>query len=353
MTPVVGTPAIGPPDVTASGDRPVRVLEALDYHTEGEPMRIVRDGGPDLPGATMLERSQRFARAHDDLRRLVLFEPRGHAAMCAAFLVPPSDPEADTGIVFVEPLGVVHMCGHGAIAIATMLVETGRVVAHEPDTAVTLDTAAGQVKARVHVRDGRVVGATIRNVASYSALLDGTVGVAGVGTVSFDLAYGGHFYALVAARPLGFELVPSEAPRLVETGERIRAAIEAEFSPVHPEGEQAKGMVYVQFYGPARTPGATLRNAVVVAPAGLDRSPCGTGTSARLANLWARRAIGIDQAFVHESIIGSRFEGRIVGTTRVGPYEAVIPEVRGRAWLSAMTQLVLKADDPFPNGFLL
>jgi len=319
MTPGVGTPAIGPPDVTASGDRPVRVLEALDYHTEGEPMRIVRDGGPDLPGATMLERSQRFARAHDDLRRLVLFEPRGHAAMCAAFLVPPSDPEADTGIVFVEPLGVVHMCGHGAIAIATMLVETGRVVAHEP----------------------------------YSALLDGTVGVAGVGTVSFDLAYGGHFYALVAARPLGFELVPSEAPRLVETGERIRAAIEAEFSPVHPEGEQAKGMVYVQFYGPARTPGATLRNAVVVAPAGLDRSPCGTGTSARLANLWARRAIGIDQAFVHESIIGSRFEGRIVGTTRVGPYEAVIPEVRGRAWLSAMTQLVLKADDPFPNGFLL
>jgi len=339
--------------MTTAGGPTLRVLDALDYHTEGEPMRIIRAGGPDLPGPTMLERSRHFAAAHDDLRRLVLFEPRGHAAMCAAFLVPASDPAADTGVVFVEPVGVVHMCGHGAIAIATMLVETAQVAAQEPETLITLDTAAGRVTARVQVQDGRVQGTTVRNVASYSALLDAKVKVAGVGTVGFDLAYGGHFYALVEARRLGFELEPPEATRLVEVGERIRAAIEAEFPLVHPEGEQSKGLVYVQYYGPARSPGAALRNAVVVAPGGLDRSPCGTGTSARLANLWARRLLAVGEPFVHESIIGTRFTGRIVETTRVGPYEGVVPEVTGRAWLSGLNQLVVRTDDPFPAGFRL
>lgn len=330
-----------------------RVLSALDYHTEGEPMRIVQGGVPPLPGRTMLERSAAFAAEHDDLRRLILYEPRGHAAMCAALLVPPCDPEAHAGVVFLEPLGVVHMCGHGAIAIATMLVETGAVAAREPETTVTLDTAAGRVTARVHVEGGRVTGATIRNVASYAALLDARVSVPGLGPVVFDLAYGGHFYALVDAAPLGFALEPAEAPRLIEVGERIRRAIEAEVPLVHPEGPQSQGLLYVQFSGPPRHPRAHLRNAVVVAPAGLDRSPCGTGTSARLATLWARGRIALDCPFVHESILGTLFEARLVGTARVGPYEAVIPEITGRAYLSALTQLVLRPDDPFPAGFLL
>ena len=331
----------------------LRVLSALDYHTEGEPMRIVTGGVPTLPGRTMLERSGHFAAQHDDLRRLVLYEPRGHAAMCAALLVPPSDPEAHAGIVFVEPLGVVHMCGHGAIAIATMLVETGAVPMRAPETAVVLDTAAGRVTARVHVEGDRVVGATIRNVPSYSALLDAKVTVPGLGPVAFDLAYGGHFYALVEAAAVGLGLEPAQAARIVEAGERIRSAIEAEVPLVHPEGEQSKGLLYVQFYGPPRDPRADLRNAVVVAPAGLDRSPCGTGTSARLANLWARGAIAPGREFVHESIIGTHFEARVAGTTRVGAYEAVIPEITGRAYLSGINQLVLRPDDPFPAGFLI
>lgn len=331
----------------------LRVLSALDYHTEGEPMRIITGGVPALPGGTMLERSARFAEHHDVLRRLILFEPRGHAAMCAALLVPPSEPDADAGVIFIEPLGVVHMCGHGAIAIATMLVETGAVPMHEPETRVTLDTAAGRVTARVHVEGDRVTGATIRNVPSYSALLDAKVTVPGLGPVAFDLAYGGHFYALVEAAPLGFALTPEEAPRIIESGERIRRAIEAEIPLAHPEGEQSKGLLYIQFYAPPRHPRAQLLNAVVVAPAGLDRSPCGTGTSARLANLWARGGIGVDRVFVHESIIGTLFEARVVATTRVGPHQAVIPEIRGRAHLSGFNQLVLRPDDPFPAGFLL
>jgi proline racemase len=331
----------------------LRVLSALDYHTEGEPMRIVTGGVPSVPGTTMLERSTAFTARHDDLRRLILHEPRGHAAMCAALLTPPCDPEADTGVIFIEPLGVVHMCGHGAIAIATMLVETGAVAMRAPETPVTLDTAAGRVTARVHVEGDRVVGATIRNVPAYSALLDAKVDVPGLGTVPFDLAYGGHFYALVEAAAVGLELTPVQASRLVETGERIRTAIEAGFPLAHPEGEQCQGLVYVQFYGPPHHPRAHLRNAVVVAPADLDRSPCGTGTSARLANLWARGGIAIGGEFVHESIIGTLFEARIVGTTRVGPYEAVVPEITGRAWLAGLNQLVLCPDDPFPAGFLL
>lgn len=331
----------------------LRLLSALDYHTEGEPMRIVTAGTSPPAGQTMLERSIRFAEACDGLRRMILFEPRGHAAMCAALLVPPCDPTADTGVIFLEPLGVVHMCGHGAIAIATMLVETGAVTMREPETPVTLDTAAGRVTARVHVEGDRVVGTTIRNVSSYSALLDAKVNVPGLGPVAFDLAYGGHFYALVEAAPLGLDLIPSNAAHIIDAGERIRGAIEAEVPLVHPEGDQSKGLLYIQFYASPRDPRADLLNAVVVAPAGLDRSPCGTGTSARLANLWARGKLSLHQEFVHESIVGSLFEARVVETTRVGEHEAVIPEVTGRAYLTGLNQLVLRPDDPFPAGFLL
>jgi proline racemase len=331
----------------------VQSLTALDYHTEGEPMRIVTDDAPAVTGATMLERSDDFAARFDDLRRLVLDEPRGHAAMCAAFLTPPCDLAADRGVVFVEPLGVVHMCGHGTIAIATMLVETGAVPVREPETTVTLDTAAGLVTARVHVDAGQVAGVTVRNVPSYSVLLDAKVDVPGVGTVAYDLAYGGHFYALVDAADLGLALVPAAGARLVEIGERIREAIEASVPLVHPEGGQSRGLLYVQFSGPASSPDAHMRNAVVVAPAALDRSPCGTGTSARLANLWARGALRPGEAFVHESIIGTRFVGRVVDTVAVGPHDGVVPEITGRAWLTGVNRLVVRPGDPFPAGFRL
>lgn len=330
-----------------------RMLSVLDYHTEGEPMRVVVGGVPPLPGKTILEKSDALEAGSRDLLGFVLYEPRGHSSMCGAILVEPTRQDADTGVVFIEPAGCVHMCGHGALAIATMLVETGRVAAREPETEVALETAAGLVTARVRVERGTVLAATIRNVPSFSYLLDGKVDVPGLGAVPFDLAYGGHFYALVPARPLGLELVPSEAPRLIEVGERLRARIEAEIPLVHPERPRAKGLLYVEFYDAPRHPRARFLNAVVVSPLGLDRSPCGTGTSARLANLYARREIRPGEPFVHESLLGTLFEGRIVGVTRVGEYEAVVPEITGRAYLAGMGQLVLTPDDPFPGGFLL
>ena len=331
----------------------VRTLSVIDYHTEGEPMRFVVDGVPRLPGATLMEQSEHLAAHARDLLGFALYEPRGHAAMCGAILTDPVTPGADVGVLFIEPLGPVHMCGHGAIALGAMLVESGRVAAPGGTATVTLDTPAGLVSCRVSSGAGRPTSVTIRNVPAFSAGLDLDVAVAGLGRVGFDLAYGGHFYALVEAAACGLTLEPKEAARIVEVGERIRLAIEASVPLVHPAMPAARGLLYVQFYEPPRRPDAHLRNAVVVAPAGLDRSPCGTGTSARLANLHARGRLGVGEVFGHESIIGTLFTGRIAALTSVADTPAIVPEITGRAWLTGRATLSLDATDPFPAGFLL
>jgi proline racemase len=218
---------------------------------------------------------------------------------------------------------------------------------------VTLETAAGLVTCRVATGPGRATTVTIRNVPAFSVGLDLDVEVPGLGRVAFDLAYGGHFYALVAAAACDLTLEPKEAARLVEVGERIRLAIEARVPLVHPAMPAARGLLYVQFHEPARRADARLRNAVVVAPAGLDRSPCGTGTSARLANLHARGRLGVGEAFGHESIIGTLFTGRIAALTDVAGTPAVVPEITGRAWMTGRATLSLDPTDPFPGGFLL
>jgi proline racemase len=331
----------------------IRTLSVIDYHTEGEPMRIVVEGAPPIPGDTLMARSEHLAAHGRELLGFTLYEPRGHAAMCGAILTEPVTPGADAGVLFIEPLGPVHMCGHGAIALGAMLVESGRVAAPEGAATVTLETPAGLVSCRVRARAGQPTAVTIRNVPAFSAGLDLTVEVPGLGAVPFDLAYGGHFYALVEAAACGLSLEPKEAPRLVEVGERIRAAIEGRGPLVHPAMPAARGLLYVQFYEPARRPDAQLRNAVVVAPAGLDRSPCGTGTSARLANLHARGRLEVGQPFGHESIIGTLFTGRIAALTDVAGTPAVVPEITGRAWLMGRSTLSLEPSDPFPGGFLL
>lgn len=330
-----------------------RLLSVLDYHTEGEPMRIVVGGAPPIPGSTQLARSDFVDRQLRNLLGFLLYEPRGHRAMCGAILAEPLSPEAQVGVVFIEPSGCVHMCGHGAIAMASMLVETGRVPVSEPITALTLETAAGLVRCQVAVKDGKVTSATFQNVPAFAPLTDAKVEVPGLGTIPFDLAYGGHFYAIVAASAVGLSLAPAEAQRIVEVGEAIRAQIEREFPLVHPDRPGAKGLLYVQFFGPSTRAGVNFKNAVVVAPLGLDRSPCGTGTSARMASLYARGELALGAPFVHESVLGTLFTGQLVGTTRVGPYPAVVPEITGRAFLTGLSTLVLDPDDPFPSGFLL
>jgi len=332
--------------------RAARYLAAVDSHTEGMPTRVITGGVGPIPGATMLERKLHFEAELDDLRLLLMREPRGHAAMSGAILQPPTRADADWGVLFIEVSGCLPMCGHGAIGVATVLVETGMVVVSEPETVVRLDTPAGLVEARVAVDAGRARSVTLRNVPSFLHARDATVDVPGLGSVRYDMAFGGNFYALLPAADVGLEVDPARAQTLIERGLQIGAAIEAADPPIHPEDPRIAGCRHVIFHAPGRD-GADARAATSIHPGWLDRSPCGTGTSARLAQLHARGELAVGERFVNESVIGTRFTGRIAAEATVGGRPAIVPEITGRAWVTAMGQYLLDADDPFPAGFTL
>ncbi len=332
--------------------RAARAFAAVDSHTEGMPTRVITGGVPALPGATMLERKLRFEAERDELRLLLMREPRGHGAMSGAILQPPTRPDADWGVLYIEVSGCLPMCGHGTIGVATVLVETGMVEVAEPETVIRLDTPAGLVEARVRVEGGRATAVTLRNVASFLHERDATVDVPGLGPVAYDLAFGGNFYALVDAASVGLAPVPEQAQELVDAGAAVMAAIEAAGAPVHPGDERIHGCHHVVFHAPG-TDGAHAKAATSIHPGWLDRSPCGTGTSARLAQLHARGELATGEAFVNESVIGTRFTGRVVEETTVAGRPAVVPEVTGRAWITGMGQYLLDPTDPFPAGFRL
>jgi proline racemase len=329
-----------------------RVFSAVDSHTEGMPTRVITGGLQPLPGATMLDRKQFFEAELDHLRLLLMREPRGHGAMSGAFLQPPTRPDADWGVLFIEVSGLLPMCGHGTIGVATVLVETGMVEVTEPQTRIRLDTPAGLVEARVDVHEGRAVGVTIRNVPSFLLAREREVEVPGIGRVTYDMAFGGNFYAILPAASVGLAAEPSAAARLIESGLAIMTAIEAAERPVHPLDERLAGCRHVVFHQPGRD-GADARAATAIHPGWLDRSPCGTGTSARLAQLHARGEVDPGRSFVNESVLGTRFTGRIVATTDVGGRPAIVPEISGRAWVTGMGHYLLDPDDPFPAGFAL
>jgi proline racemase len=331
--------------------RAARVFAAVDSHTEGMPTRVITGGVGPLPGATMLERKLRFEDEQDDLRRLLMREPRGHSAMSGAILQPSTRPDADWGVLFIEVSGCLPMCGHGTIGVATVLVETGMVAVTEPETLVRLDTPAGLVEVRVAVQDGAARSATLRNVPSFLERRDAIVELDD-GPLVYDLAFGGNFYAIVDAASARVEVGPEHAAELIETGARVMAAIEAADRPLHPTDERIAGLRHVIFTAPGRD-GADARAAVSIHPGWLDRSPCGTGTSARMAQLHARGKLALNEPFVHESVIGTRFTGRLVEETEVGGRPAVVPEITGRAWITGMGQYLLDPTDPFPAGFAL
>jgi proline racemase len=325
--------------------RAARYLAAVDSHTEGMPTRVITGGVGPIPGATMLERKLHFEREMDDLRLLLMREPRGHSAMSGAILQPPTRPDADWGVLFIEVSGLLPMCGHGTIGVATVLVETGMVEVTEPETVVRLDTPAGLVPVRVQVEDGRAKAVTLRNVPAFLLERDATVE-----GVTYDMAFGGNFYALVEARTAGLRVDPARAGELIARGAELMAAINRAAKPIHPEDARIMGCKHVVFYEDVE---GGARNATSIHPGWLDRSPCGTGTSARMAALHARGELAVGEAFVNESVIGTRFTGRIAEETTVGGRPAIVPEITGRAWVTAMAQYLLDAEDPFPAGFAL
>lgn len=328
------------------------VLSAVDSHTEGMPTRVITGGVGVIPGATMAERRLWFMQNRDDLRTFLMFEPRGHSAMSGAILQPPTRADADWGVLYIEVSGCLPMCGHGTIGVATVLVETGMVEVHEPVTTVRLDTPAGLVTVDVAVKNGKAEHVTLTNVPSFSYSLDTTVEVSGLGPITYDLAYGGNFYAIVPITAVGLPFDRAVGGRILEAGLKIMDAINTHAPPVHPENSDINVCQHVQFIAPGEN-GADARNAMAIHPGWFDRSPCGTGTSARMAQLHARGELGMEEDFVNESFIGTRFVGRLVGSTTVGDLEAVIPTVRGRAWITGTAQYMLDPSDPFPAGFTL
>jgi len=330
--------------------RSTRMLTAVDSHTEGMPTRVITGGVGVIPGATMNDKRLHFIEHLDDIRLFLMNEPRGHPAMSGAILQPSTRPDAEWGVIYIEVSGCLPMCGHGTIGVATVLVETGMVEVVEPVTTIRLDTPAGLVIARVAVTDGHADSVTIENVPSYSVRLDATVEVPGYGTVPYSLAFGGNFYAMVDLDAVGLEFDRSQQQEILAAGLSIMAAINDTDPPRHPTIDGVDHCHHVEFIAPG-SDAAYSRHAMAIYPGWFDRSPCGTGTSARMAELWARGELALDTDFVNESFIGSKFTGRLIRETTIEGIPAVIPTITGRAWVTGIGQYLLDPSDPFPTGF--
>ena len=336
---------------------------AVDVHAEGEPGRVIVDGVADPPGATMLAKAQWLQANADGIRLRMLREPSGYPALCCNIVLPPCDPTADAGFVIMEQTEYAPMSGSNTICVVTALLETGRLAMHEPVTELTLDTPAGLIGVRADCVDGKVTQVTIRNVASFVMALDVPVAVPGLGTVPVDIAWGGMFFAIADGDALGVELSAANGAEIARVSEMIRVATLEQHPVVHPLYPSLTGPSIGQLHGAATLPHAHGRNAVTVASGSptwdrpdswtgaLDRCPCGTGTSARMAVLHARGQLGIDEEFVYEGPLATTFRGRLLETTTVGDRPAVVPEISGQGWITAFAEYVVDATDPFPEGF--
>jgi proline racemase len=343
--------------------RLANMIHAVDCHACGEPGRVIVGGVLDVPGKTMFDKMCHLRDHADGLRRRMLREPRGYPAMCCNLILPSSHPEAQAGYVIMEPIEYPVMSGSNTICVVTVLIETGMVPAQEPVTELTLEAPAGLIKVRAEVANGKVKRVTFENVPAFAVHLGKSVEVPGLGTVAVDVAFGGMFYVIAEAGPLGLRLTPDEGRDIVRIGEMIKAATHEQLPAVHPENSQISGVTIAQLTGPPMHPGSSGRNAVIVStgkldwqrPASwsgvLDRSPCGTGTCARMAALHARGKLRLHEDFVHEGILGTVFTGRLIRETAVGPYQAVVPTLSGQGWITGFAQYVLDPDDPFPDGF--
>jgi proline racemase len=330
-----------------------RVFSSIDTHTSGQPTRTITGGIPHIPGKTVAEKMLYLKQNMDWIRTALMFEPRGHAIMSGAILTEPTTPEADIGVIFIETTGYLPMCGHDTIGLCTALVETGMVEAKEPITSIAMDTPAGLTRVRVEVENGKAKGVTFKNIPSFVMAADVDVDVPAFGKITMDVAYGGNVYAILAAEAVGLEIRPENAVKVIELGRKIKQAVNDQVPVKHPEKEFINACTHVEFYGPPKNPTAHVQNTVFFAEGGIDRSPCGTGTSAKLAVLHQKGQWKLNQEFVHESIIGGIFRARIVDTTMVGSLPAVVPEVSGSAKIMGMNQLFIDPDDDLKYGFLL
>ena len=328
-------------------------ITAIDVHTGGEPFRVITGGFPELSGDTILAR-RRWVKEHfDHLRTALMWEPRGHADMYGCIVTPPVTPGADIGVLFMHNEGYSTMCGHGIIAITKVVLETGLVAMKAPETTIRIDSPAGLITAHARGIEGEVQSVRFLNVPSFVLARDETVEVPGLGRVRYDIAFGGAFYAYVQAADVGVTCTPQDFRSLIEKGMAIKRAV-MESRPIPHPFEPDLGFLYgTIFIGPAQGADAHSRNVCIFAEGEVDRSPTGTGVSGRLAIHYARGDIGLNERLVVESIIGSRFKGRVVETTTFGNYPAIIPEIEGTAHITGRQEFLIDPSDPLRNGFIL
>jgi proline racemase len=339
------------------------MIQAVDAHACGEPGRVVVGGVLDVPGETMFEKMRHLQTHADGLRKRMLREPRGYPAANCNLILPPTRPEADAGFIIMEQTEYPGMSGTNTICVTTVLLETGMLPMREPVTQLTLDAPAGLIRVRADCANGKVQRVTFQNVPAFAAYLDKPIEVPHLGTVTVDVAYGGMFYVIADATAFGLRLTPDEGRDIVRISEMIKAAAQEQLPVVHPEQPGFAGVSIAQLSGPPSRPDAHLKNAVTVStgkldwnrPAtwtgAIDRSPCGTGTCAKMATLHAKGKLGFNEDFRHEGILGTLFTGRLIGETKVGDYRAVIPTLSGQAWITGFASYVVDAEDPFPDGF--
>jgi proline racemase len=340
-----------------------RAIRAVDLHAAGEPGRVILGGIDGIPEGTMFEAMTWLEANRDDIRLRMLREPRGYPAANCNLVLPSSNPEADAGYVIMEQVEYPGMSGTNTMCVVTALLETGVLLMIEPVTELTLEAPAGLIRVEATCAGGKVIGVTFRNVPAFATHLAAPVEVPQLGTVVVDVAYGGMFYVIASAEAFGLRLTPDEGGDIVRITEMIKAAANEQLPVVHPEQPGFAGITIGQLSGPAHDPANSMRNAVTVSTGTLDwddpstwtgaidRSPCGTGTSARMAILHATGRLGIGEDFRHEGILGTVFTGRLLEETTIGQRAAVVPQITGSAWITGIADYVVDPTDPFPEGF--
>ncbi|MEW6744206.1 MAG: proline racemase family protein [Planctomycetota bacterium] len=328
-------------------------IHTIDAHTAGEPLRVITAGYPELSGKTMLEKRQDALVRFDHLRRTLMWEPRGHADMYGCVLTRPVTPDGDVGVVFMHNEGYSTMCGHGIIGLVKVAIDTGLIRAKGDKPIIRIDTPAGRVTATAQLRSGRVERVAFTNVPSFVLEHDLEVALEGFGRVTCDIAFGGAFYAYVDARSLGIEIEPAQLGKIIDLGRRIKQAVRNACRIIHPEGDEDLNFLYGTIFVQDSSPPVHSRNVCVFADGEVDRSPTGTGVSGRAAILHALGKLALGETITIESVIGTRFDVRVVAASRVGPIAAVIPEVSGTAHITGRHEFFIDPEDPLREGVLL
>ena len=328
-------------------------IQTIDSHTEGEPLRIILSGYPALKGKTLLEKRTNAHHLHDELRKALIWEPRGHRDMYGAIVVESDTPGADFGVIFIHNEGYSTGCGHAVIALTKVFVETGLIPMNEPETEVKMDVPSGFIKSYAKVKNGQVTGVRFENVPSFVQSLDTEIDVPGIGKINYDLAFGGAFYAFVDVAQLGLDCTSKYQNQLIETGIKIKHAVMDSVKMVHPLEPDMNFLYGTIFTGVSKNPNHHSRNVCIFAEGEVDRSPTGTGVSARAAILHAKDEIKLGESIIIESIIGSTFSVKVVETTTFGNYDAVIPEVSGNAYITGKNTFWINPEDPLKNGFII